>query len=313
MLAPGENVDISLDITAPIIKYPLVPNEHNRAGDSMSVWIQAQSLQGGIPAIDATPLEIRPVVVVDPGLPTSTIEMTAEQVIAARNGVGLEEVLGLNVEVRHNLISDLSETVDATIALGTPTFEALTSGGNLESTRWSAGISPTAFADLTLGSSHSGVLTIQGPADDYPVAGILEIPITTTPTLSSVHQGSNVFAEAITQTLSVTIPPVMGAESTLEGPLDVMVGEKTAFDLALANTGNDVTSYRLSLMNTLPDNWVASFSNATSMTATTITNLAPKVAAYPNENTDHHGDYVLSITTDPMALANSVEYLGIRV
>ena len=36
----------------------------------MSIWAQATSVDGGIPQVNATPVRILPVIVVDPGLPS---------------------------------------------------------------------------------------------------------------------------------------------------------------------------------------------------------------------------------------------------
>ena len=141
---PNDFVNVSISVTPPVIKNPLVGAEHNRAGDVMSVWAQASSVDGGIPNINATPVNILPVIIVDPGLPTDTIDMTVEQVIQAQQGVGLE-ILDLELEVRHNLVSDLTETVDATLSLGTPVFTSDSSGGFNEAIRWDVGLNPTSF------------------------------------------------------------------------------------------------------------------------------------------------------------------------
>ncbi|MBQ70945.1 MAG: hypothetical protein CMA65_05600 [Euryarchaeota archaeon] len=313
MLAPGATVSVSLEITPPTIKSPLVSSENNRAGDAMSVWVQAQSVLGGLPGFDSTPMEILPVVIVDPGLPVEAIEMTVEQVFAARAGNGLEEILDLDVEVRHNLVSDLSETVDATLSLGTPVFTSDSSGGFDEASRWAIGLNPTSFPTMELGDTELAKFTLQGPADDYPVSGVLTIPITATPTLGGVHMGSNVIPTAVTQTLRVNVPPVLGADVYDGEPLDAVVGEMTQFNLSLGNSGNNMTSYRLVMEDTLPDNWVASFSNTTSLVSTTLLTVPANVADYPTIGDLHISDYIVVVTTDPLAPAQSIEYLKIRV
>ena len=312
-LAPGDSVNVTVTVKPPVIKKPLVPAEYNRAGDTMSIWAQASSPSGGVPHLNATPVTILPVIVVDPGLPTDTIDMTVEQVMQARAGMGLEEVLDLEVEVRHNLVSDLSETVDALLTLGTPTFTSDSSGGFQEADRWAVGLTPSAFADLTLGQQAPAVMTLQGPADDYPVSGSLTIPVTSTPTLGSVHSSSGVIPSAITQTLTVNIPPVLGAYGHNGTTLDAMVGEETSFDIDLANTGNNMTSYRLSFLDTLPDGWVASFSTGSISPTTTVTSVPADVADYPSNDDAHISTFPLVVTTDPMAPANSIESIDIRV
>lgn len=313
ILAPGSSVNVSLSVTPPVIKQPLVPSEYNRAGDAMSVWVQAASTNGGVPSLNATPVSILPVVVVDPGLPTDAIEMTVEQVMQARQGVGLEEILDLEVEVRHNLVSDLSETVNATLSLASPVFTSDSSGGFDEVSRWAVGLTPSLFPNMVLGDTADAVLTVQGPADDYPVSGTLSVLVTATPTLGSVHLGSGVVPSSVTQSLDIRIPPVLGAVGHNGSTLDAMVGEETSYDLTLANTGNNMTSYRLIMSDSLPDGWVASFSSSSVMPSTTLTSVPADVADYPSNATAHIKTFPLVITTDPMAPANSVETLRIEV
>lgn len=313
VLAAGETVSVSLGVTPPTIKNPLVTSEHNRAGDSMGVYVQAQSTLGGLPGMDSIPVEILPVIIVDPGLPSEPIDMTVEQVLAARAGTGLEEILDLEVEVRHNLVSDLTEEVDATLSLGTSVFTSDSSGGFDEASRWAIGLTPTSFPTMSLGDTELSKLTIQGPADDYPVSGQLKVPITATPTLGAVHQGSNVIPSATTQILTLNVPPVLGAEGYSGGPLDAVVGEMTQFNLSLANSGNNMTSYRLVIENSLPENWVASFSNTTALVSTTLLQVPANVADHPTVGNLHISDYIVVVTTDPLAPAQSIENLRIRV
>ena len=74
---------------------------------------------------------------------------------------GVNEILALEVQVRHNLVSDLSETIDANITVGDITFEALTSGGFSEADRWNATITPGEATGLTLGESFPASLGIK--------------------------------------------------------------------------------------------------------------------------------------------------------
>lgn len=313
VLSAGETVSVSLGVKPPTIKNPLVPSEHNRAGDSMGVYVQAQSTLGGLPGMGSTPIEILPVIIVDPGLPSEPIDMTVEQVLAARAGTGLEEILDLEVEVRHNLVNDLTEEVDAILSLGDKVFTSDSSGGFDEAARWAIGLTTTSFPAMSLGDTESTKLTIQGPADDYPVSGQLKVPITATPTLGAVHQGSNVIPSAITQTLTLNVPPVLGADGYTGDPLNAVVGEMTQFNLSLANSGNNMTSYRLVMEDTLPENWVASFSNTSSLVSTTLLQVPANVADHPTVGDLHISDYIVVVTTDPLAPAQSIENLRIRV
>ncbi|MGB2167857.1 MAG: NEW3 domain-containing protein [Poseidonia sp.] len=312
-LQPGESVNVTLTVTPPVIQNPLVAAEYNGAGDTMSVWAQATSVNGGVPEVNATPVRILPVIVVDPGLPTESIDMTVQQVLEAQQGSGLEEILDLEVEVRHNLVTELSETVDTTLSLGTPVFTSDSSGGFSEAARWAVGLTPTSLPGMSLGEARQAVLTVQGPADDYSVAGSLSIPITATPSLGAAHSSANVIPTSISQTLTINIPPVLGVEGHNGTTLDAMVGEETTFDIDLANTGNNMTSYRLVLNDQVPDGWDVSFSTSSIMPSTTVTDVPADVADYPSNASTHITTFPLILTTDPEAPANSVEPIGIDV
>ena len=314
-LFPQQSVNITLTVTPPIIKNPINSAEYNTAGDAMSVWAQASAVGGGIPAVNSTPVRILPVIIVDPGLPTENIEMTPAQVLEAQQGSGLDMMLGLDVEVRHNLRTELTETVNATLSLGPVVFESASTGGFNETNRWSLGLAPTLLPNLTLGDTAQPApyLTIQGPADDYPVAGTLTVPVKATPTLGSAHTSANVIPSPVTQTLTITIPTVLGAIGHNGTVLDAMVGEETSFGIDLANVGNNMTSYRLVLNDQVPDGWDVSFSTSNIMPSTTVLNVPADVANHANNSTEHIVKFPMVVTTDPNAPANSVGNIGVDV
>ena len=311
-LTPGESVNVTLTVTPPVIKNPLVEAESNGHGDTVSVWAQAVSVDGGIPKVDSTPVQILPVIVVDPGLPTTNIDMTVEQVLLAQQGQGLLEILDLDVEVRHNLVTELTETVDTTLSLGTPAFISDSSGGFDEASRWAIGLTPTSLPGMELGETAHAVMTVQGPADNYSVAGSLSVPLTATPSLSAAHSSSNVIPTAITQTLTINIPPVLDAVGHNGTTLDAMVGEETSFDIDLANTGNNMTSYRL-ILDEVPDGWDVSFSSSSIMPSTTVIDVPADVANYPSNASDHIVTFPLVVTTEADAPANSIETITIEI
>ena len=133
----NETVDVYMTVTVPPIQMPVIPVRRCLAGMGFS------SVDGwGIPNSASHQLEVRPVIVVDPGLETDVIDLTPEQVIQAGAGVGLDQILDLNVEIRHNLVTDLSETIDANLSVGDFQFTALNAGGFNEVDRWDASVSP---------------------------------------------------------------------------------------------------------------------------------------------------------------------------
>jgi len=54
----GSTVTVVLTVVVPPIQLPLDPSEYNRAGDSLSVWVQAQAAGGGMPTIVSTTVTV---------------------------------------------------------------------------------------------------------------------------------------------------------------------------------------------------------------------------------------------------------------
>ena len=309
-LQVGQTVSGFIHVEVPTIKLPLVPAEHNRAGDSLSAFIIAQADVGSIPTTDSGQIEVRPAIVVDPGLPVDTIVLSESDVMNAGSTIGVNEILALEVQVRHNLVSDLAETIDANITVGDITFEALTSGGFNEADRWNASVTPGQTNGLTLGESFPASLGIQSRTGQLPLAGTVKIPVTTTPTLGSTHTASAVYAPVIEQNLSIVVPKVVDGEITETGPLDADVGVDTDFMFTFGNTGNDRSSYRLEIVENLPSGWYANLT--TTGPNNTILDLASDFEDYPATSGGHLSLVTLTVKTDPLAPSQLLQPLTVR-
>ena len=307
----SEMVQFSVAITVPPIKMPIDTSEYNRAGDVLNVWVQAIPSNGGLPAVSTSQLEVRPVIVVDPGLSEEQIVLTVDDVIDAKNGQGLDLNKSLDVQVRHNLDASFSNTVDSTLVVGNLSFTPLNSGGFSEADRWAAHVVPASYAGLSLGESRSAVLGFQGPYDDYPLAGTITISLTATPTINGPAI-PNVLVSEVTRNMTIVVPSIQDAEILDLGPFDVPLGEETGLDLAFANTGNDLTSYRLSILDDLPNGWITSL-NTTTSTSNTIDDLPADVADYPIFGNSHITDFRLTVTSDPSAPAYTIQPINIKV
>jgi len=309
-LQVGQTVSGFIHVEVPPIQLPLVPAEHNRAGDSLSAFIIAQADVGSIPTSDAGQIEVRPAIVVDPGLPVDTIVLTENDVMNAGSTIGVNEILALEVQVRHNLVSDLAETIDANITVGNISFEALTSGGFNEEDRWNASVTPGQTNGLTLGETFAASLGIQSRTGQLPLAGTVKIPVTTTPTLGGIHTASAVYAPVIQQNLSIVVPKVVNGEITETGPLDANVGVDTDFMFTFGNTGNDRSSYRLEIVENLPSGWYANLT--TSSANNTIIDLASDFEDYPASSGVHLSLVTLTVKTDPLAPSGLLQPLTVR-
>ena len=309
-LQVNEEVTGFITVEVPPIQMPLVPAEHNRAGDSLSAYIFAEADTGSVPTSDTGQIEVRPVIAIDPGLPVESITLTESDVLGAGQSTGINEILGLNVQVRHNLASDISETVDADLSVGNITFEALTSGGFNEIDRWNASVTPSETTGLSLGESFAASLGIQSRSGQVPLAGTIKIPVTTTPTLGATHVASAVYAPPITQNLSIVIPKVIDGEITETGPLDANVGIDTDFMFTFGNTGNDRSSYRLEIVQNLPTGWEASLE--TTSPNNTIIALASDLEDYPATSGAHLSLVTLTVKTHPLAPSGLLQPLTVR-
>lgn len=313
VMPAGTNVTITVKITPAPISSPLDPGERNAAGDSIYAWLQATPAEGGIPSLNSTQLIIRPVIAVDPGPETEMIYLTEQQVLEANGSGGIDEILSLQVEVRHNLGAAVTGGVDANLTVGSSVFTPINTGGNNEAVRWGASITPDSVSALQIGEIFQSWLGIDGPGDELPLAGTLVLPVTATPILTAGQQANGVLASSVTRNISIIIPSIIDGAILTEGPLDADVGNETNFTIDLANTGNDLASYRLSIVDDLPDDWSATLDTLESGNPSIISNLSPSMADHPVTGNAHITSFNLSITTDPQAPADTFQPLNVSI
>ncbi len=247
-----------MQVTPAPISSPLDSGERNAAGDSLYAWLSATPVDGGIPSLNSTQLVIRAVIAVDPGPETEHIVLTQQDLLDANGSGGIDRILSLSVEVRHNLGGTVTGGVDATIHTSPSLFTPLNTGGNNEAVRWITNVTPNSVSGLEVGEVFQSWLAIDGPGDELPLAGELVVPVTATPQLTASQQANGVLASSVTRNITISVPSVIDGEIITEGPLDADVGNLTNFTIKLANTGNDLSSYRLIIVDDLPELWSAS-------------------------------------------------------
>ena len=283
----GANVSVSIQVTPAPISSPLDPGERNAAGDSLYAWLSATPVDGGIPAINSTQLVIRAVIAVDPGPETDQIVLTKQDVIDANGTGGIDRILSLSVEVRHNLGGTVTGGVDANITTSAALFTPANSGGNNEAARWITNVTPSSVSGLEVGEIFQSWLAIDGPGDELPLAGELMVPVTATPILTASQQANGVLASSVTRNITIVVPSVIDGEIITEGPLDADVGNLTNFTIKLANSGNDLSSYRLVIEDDLPDLWSASIETSDQNNPSIVANLSPSMADHPITGNAH--------------------------
>ena len=312
VIPAGESVTVYVQVTPAPVSSPLVQSERNGAGDTLYVWMSATPTNGGIPTFNQTQLVVRPVIAVDPGPLEEMIDLTPEDILNANGSGGIDRIVELNVEVKHNLGSGVTGGVGANVTSGDFTFIASSSGGINEAARWTSVVTPQNVTGLNIGMPVQSFLAIDGPGDELPLAGTLRVPVTATPILTASQQANGVLASSVTRNITINVPAITDGEIITEGPLDADVGNETEFTIQLANTGNNHSSYRLIIQDDLPDLWTAVLDTG-SATGSTVNNLAPAMYDHPTTGDEHIENISLKITTDPQAPADTFQPLTIRV
>ena len=206
MVQVGATVSVFVQVTPAPISSPLDAGERNSAGDSLFTWLSATPTSGGIPALDSAQIVVRAVIAVDPGPETDLVVLSEQEVEDANGSGGIDKILSLSVEVRHNLGSAVTGGVDADITVGTPVFNSSSSEGGLsEAARWTQDITPDSVSGLEVGDIFQSWLAIDGPSDELPMAGELVVPVTATPVLTALQQANGVLASSVTRNITVVI------------------------------------------------------------------------------------------------------------
>tara|TARA_Y100000766_G_scaffold278148_2_gene284531 strand:- start:27 stop:5114 length:5088 start_codon:yes stop_codon:yes gene_type:complete len=325
VIPSGGTEIVQVKVIAPPIQSPIVTSEHNTADDLVGLWVTCQPLSGGLPSIDNASVKVSPTIVVDPGINTQPQTVTSEQLAATLTGTIISRNPALNLRVFHNLPLDdtpgtpslRDETLNATIDF-TTNFESASDGGFSEASRWDVSLTNPIYNGLLPNASRNTTLNIAGPpGGEYPLAGTFTVSVTVTPQLSAALEFSQVSAVAVTRDYTLVIPSIVSGEFLGPNyPQDVDVGIENQIPLQFANTGNDVSSYRLRVIDDeLPENWIANFSE----TDTIIDNLTSDISdgtvdsGTSNANVTHTSIVTLNVRTDSLAPSGLVQPIPIQV
>ena len=309
---------VLVTITAPPIQNPIVTSEHNMANDMLSVWIQSQPIGGGIPVIDSAPVKVSASIVVDPGLSTDPYEMTVDELKATVTGTVFTNIAPLNLRVVHNLPTTglTGLQLNATITVE-KSFTARNDGGFSEVERWDATISNPFYMGLYPGQSVDTTLNIAGPqSGQYPLGGTFSAAVTVTPSYNAALSAAvGVTERPYTQIYTVIVPSIVKGEFLDFGPYDINVGADTAVPMRFANAGNDAASYRLRVVNDLPENWTANFTEADALITSLTSDIADGTidANIPGGNITHIKFVTFNVKTDPLAPAGLLQPITIRI
>ncbi len=302
----GESRTVTVLVSSPSLQNPMDPSSRLRDGETLGLWLEAAPSNGGISTSVDEQISVQPTIIVDPGLETTQIDLTEEQILGALGSTGVELFVDMEVEVVHNLVNGPEDAVGVAIEVGTVSFTPATSGGLFEANRWSASTSITSTS-LALGQTEMASLGILGPSDMLPLAGTLTVPITASPTISVAQSNANVNAAPVSRIVTVTIPEVVSVELEHQDDLKLVPGNESFFDFNLTNTGNDLNSYLVSLGTGFPSDWdVGVGSGASSMQ---IKNLQPEMYNHPQFSGDDVTSFTVNITIpsySPAGVTNTI-------
>lgn len=316
---------VQIKVISPPIQSPIVTSERNTAGDLVGLWVSCQPLSGGSLTLDEATVKVTSTIVVDPGINTEPQTISTEEISAALTGSIITRNPSLNLRVFNNLALATSpggaslsdEKLDAVISF-TTSFTSASDGGFSEAERWSVSLTNPIYTGLLPNASEDTTLNIAGPTGgEFPLAGTFTVSVTVTPTLSIALEGSGVGVVTVTREYTLVIPSMVQGEFLGPNfPQDINVGTENQIPLQFANTGNDVASYRLRVMDSdLPENWIANFSEAD----TTIENLTSDISdgvidtGTSSPNVIHTRIVTLNIRTDPLAPSGLVQPIPIQV
>ncbi|MGB1491275.1 MAG: hypothetical protein ACPG9O_04330, partial [Candidatus Poseidoniaceae archaeon] len=138
--------------------------------------------------------------------------------------------------------------------------------------------------------------------------------VTATPVVSSGLSSSfnGLISDGLTRDIRIVVPSITDGKIVTEGPLDADVGNQTNFTLRFANTGNNMSSYRLSIVDDLPELWSAVLETTDASNPSIIANLTPSMSDHPTTGDAHISNVTLRVTTDPQAPADTMQPLTIR-
>ena len=286
----GEQIIVNVVVLPPSLEYPFDPTTKLAEGNQLTLWTSVKP-QGGGPNVQQTTLEVQP---------TIMVELLAEQTIfpidlAELTAGPVSRFVDLDMELRHNLISGISTSVDIELFANSTIFTSSVPGnGASEIFRWNSSVTPNQTS-MDLGESQPLVATILGPSDLLPLAGNLTVDIIANLTLSGALSG--IQAPESSLSLVLKIPELQLAAVETLPPTTVIPETLTSVPINITNTGNYQSDFTLDAEG--PEGWIVSIS------PTSLSNLHCIVDEWPSVGNDN-ATISLSVTAPPNTRADTV-------
>ena len=305
-MSVGEEITVTITVTPPQLTLPLDPSSKLVEGNTLRLWTDVSPEIGGEPNIQHTFLHVQPTIMVELMAENTEFFMPAIDVFDNRVWANPVE---LEMQVRHNLITNPSTTVNVDLDIAPSSFEATRNGNGLnEASRWSAEITPensimglgaTQMIVANLGSPDPGSDSIRVP----PVAGKLEVEVTASLTIVSGLSGIESPVSRVV--LTVNIPEVSKASIEVPSPTIITPEVEASVPVNIVNLGNHECN--LSYILSGPLGWSVSSQPTTSISVPSNSDLFPIInsenveqiivsaTAPPNYRADADSDVILQV------------------
>ena len=293
----GEEIIVNVIVQPPSLSLPFDPLTKLAEGNQLNLWTSVTPLEGG-PNVQQTTLEVQSTIMVELIADQTEFPISISELMSAP----ISRFVDMDMELRHNLISGISTTVDVQISTNASAFTSSPpSNGPNEILRWNSSVTPNQTS-MDLGESQPLVTTILGPSDFHPLAGTLTIDVIANLTLSGALSG----IQAPESNISLTLHVPEYSQAVIEVPpsTTVIPEIQTTVPVVLTNTGNHQTSYTLTTSG--PDGWI------TSVSPTSIPNLHSTIDAWPSVGGDNT-TLTLSVTAPQNTRADTPFTVNITV
>ncbi len=298
-LTVGEEIVVVASVTPPTLSMPFDPTTKLAEGNQLSLWISSIPQSGGAPNTQHTILEVQPTIMVE--LLTSQTQFIINYTEIEPGPIN--RFVDIEMQLRHNLIGNLSSTVDITLDTAPTAFNPSQEGmGTNEIQRWNSSISPNNIS-MQLGATQPLVTTILGPSDMLALAGIMSVGVTANLTLSGALS-SGVQSPETEIKLFFNVPEITSADIEIPEPTIIAPDTQASIAVNITNTGNHQTNFTFDVEG--PEGWLVSVSPST------IVGVGSNMDNWPLIGNDN-SSVIVSVTAPSNARADTIPDIVLNV
>ncbi len=287
----NEEIIVVATVSPPSLTMPFDPTTKLAEGNQLFLWTSINPVGAGAPNVQQTILDVQPTIMVELLTTENNISINESEISSGQ----ITRFIDIDMQLRHNLISNLSSSVDVNLNISPIGFTPSKFGTGLnEIQRWNSSITPNNIS-IILGATESHVATILGPIDLLPLAGIMRFDVVANLTLSGALSGG---IEAPNTTLEIIFDISEYAAVSVETPpVTTVIPEiETPMNLNITNIGNYRSDFTFSASG--PDNWTITTS------PNYVNNLGSPIDNWPSIGNDNTS-LIVYVTAPQNARADS--------